>query len=154
MAVVSHRGPSAQDSPHVDHGAFAHHSTDIEDGPHHDDGTLADLHLLPNDGPGFDPGLEIFQVQQGHAGVPAVVLHHAVGDLLPVVLQDGRQLGPVPKDDAALSLTEHFSGSEVHRSRQVDVNLYWGLLGGICDIVDDFLCIQSHHAPNKIFCRS
>ena len=143
MAVVTHHGAAAQNRAHIDHGALAHDGADVDDGAHHDDGSFPDLHLLPDDGAGFDTGLDVLHVQQGHAGVPAVVLHHIVGDLVGVGLQNGSQLTPVAENGKAVSAAEYLGGAEVHGARGVDIQFDRGLFLRICDIVDNFLGVHT-----------
>ena len=144
MAVVTHGGTAAQNGPHVDHGALANDGADVDDCTHHDNSTLADLHLFPDDGPWLDAGLDAFQVQQRHAGVPAVVLHHIVSDLIGIGLQNRGQLHPVAEHREAIPAAEDLGGAKVHRGSGVDIQLHRGLFLRICDIIDNFLGI--HHS--------
>ena len=154
MAAGPHRGPSAQHGPHVDHGARAHHRADVDNGPHHNDGPFADFHLLPDDGAGLDTGFYPLQIQQGHAGVPAVVLNDKVGDLLPAGLQNGAQLRPVAEDGEAVLTAEDLGRSKVHGSGGVHIELDRGLLFRVRDIVDDLLCVHKESSIKmRLRCR-
>ena len=183
VAAGAHDGPASQHGPHVNHGARADYGADVDDGPHHDDGPLADFYLLPDDRAGLNSGLDALEVQQGHAGVPAVVFHDKVGNLIPAGFQNGAQLRPVTEDGEAVSGAEDLGGAEIHGAGGVDVELDRGFFLRVRDIGNDFLCVHRNlliskvwertympgslyralwepdtrscsYAPNRIFCRS
>ena len=66
---------------------------------------------------------QTYELDEGYAGVPAVVLHHIIADAVPVGLQNGGQLSPVAEDGEAVSAAEDFGGAEIHGAGGVDVEL-------------------------------
>ena len=151
MAVLSDRCAATENGAHVDHAPFADDGADVDNSAHHDDSILADCNLLTDCGSRLNAGRDILEVEHGDGRVAAVVFDDNVSDFLSIGFQDWTELAPVSKNDF-VAHAEYRCRTVINRCGFLDIELHRRLLFGLCNMLNDLLCVHCAFSSWIRFC--
>ena len=100
MAMLADNSASAEDSSHINHGAFSDFSADVDDSSHHDDGIVSDQYLIADDSAWFNACIDVLCIQKRNSRISSFIFNSDCVKIFCMLIQKRLYFFPVAKEDS------------------------------------------------------